>query len=170
MKKNKANKKIWNTARGFTLIEALVGAAILVACAAALFSAYALFLRGEFLNINKIQANLLAEEGIEAVRLMRDQSFSQNIAPIAAGSPRYLNWDSSASAWNASASDIFIDGIFERKIVFDSVSRDSAGDITASGGTIDPNARKVTLSVSWRAQTGTTTVSLAAYMTNLFAN
>src|SRR3989344_5170826 len=51
----------------------------------------------------------------------------------------------------------------------DDVYRHGGEDITESG-TLDPDTKKVTVSVSWRAQSGTSTRSLSIYMTNMFNN
>lgn len=112
----------------------------------------------------KIQANLLAQEGMEAARLMRDNSW-QNISSLSDGNNYYLAW--SSGAWATTTDNFFIDGVFERKLTVLNVYRDGNDDI-AQSGTLDPNAKKVTVSVSFQDGFSTTTESVSAYIFNLF--
>ena len=98
---------------------------------------------------------------------MRDNGWTANIASQTASSTFYISFN--GSTWVSTASNTYIDGTFERSVVLYDVYRDGGEDITESG-TLDPDTKKVTVSVSWRAQSGTSTRSLSIYMTNMFNN
>jgi len=50
--------------------------------------------------------------------------------------------------------------------VVEDVGRDGNDDIVASGGTPDPNTKKVTATVSWTESTQSKQVVLTTYITN----
>jgi len=154
--------------KGFVLVEALVTAAILSFVLAGTIGGFLLSLQRSFENGAAVQATFLAEEGIEALHVMRDNGWDANIAPLASGSTIYLEFD--GTTWQATTTNSYIDGIFERVITITEVRRDSAHDIVESGGTVDPGTKKIVSSVSWLAGRGTTTKELSAYLTNIFSN
>jgi len=155
--------------RGFALVEALVASAILAAVIAAAAGAYLLLLQHSSGNAARIQAEYLAEEGLEAVRLLRDSSWTSNIASQPIGTAFYLAW--SGTSWQPTAANTYIDGTFERNITLASVNRDASSyDIVASGGSNDANTRLVTVTVSWRDGSATSSRSLSTYLVNMFNN
>lgn len=153
--------------RGFSLVEALVGSAIALASIFVLTSSFSFYLRAEFENVSQIQAAFLAEEGQEAIRSMRDSGWTSQIAPLSTSVPFFLSW--TGSSWTTSSTYTLIDNQFERKVAISQVYRNASDDI-ATSGTLDPNTRKVVVSVAWRGPQGTTTRSISAYVTNLFSN
>ncbi len=118
-------------------------------------------------NANNIKAAFLLEEGTEALKILRDAGWTANIASLAVASDYYFSFNN--SQWQADASDVFIDGIFERKFRLENVYRDGQ-DRIADSGSLDPNTKKVSLSVSWRQRSATTTKTISTYLTNLFNN
>lgn len=115
----------------------------------------------------KARALAVAEEGIEAVRTIRDAGWTANIAPLSFGSTYYAA--TSSNQWILTASDPgLIAGTYARTVVIDNVSRDINDDITVSGGTDDPGTKKVTVMVTWG--TPAKTLELATYITNILKN
>ena len=154
--------------KGFVLVEALVTAAILSFVLAGTIGGFLLSLQRSFENGAAVQATFLAEEGIEALHVMRDNGWDANIAPLASGSTIYLEFN--GTTWQATTTNNYIDGIFERVVNITEVRRDSAHDIVESGGTVDPGTKKIVSSVSWLAGRGTTKKKPSAYLTNIFSN
>lgn len=152
---------------GFTLVEVVIASSILLIFLIALTSAYTIYLRTAFSSVRKVQATLLAEEGLEVSKLFRDTSWTSMIATIPTGSDRYLSY---SNGWSSNTTNTFVNNIFERKIRFETISRDSSSNIVTSGGTVDHNGRKVTVTVSWLNYGATSTKSISTYITNLFAN
>lgn len=162
--KNFANKNKL-TSKGFGLIEIVVGSAIL---AISLIAISGYFQKALQLNQDSgktVQASFLLEEGIEIVKFFRDTSWL-NISGLTVGTSYFLQFD--GVKWATTSSNVFVDNVFERKLVIDNVSRDVNDDIVSSGGTEDADTKKVTISVSWLGRNGTTTKSISTYLTNIF--
>lgn len=114
-----------------------------------------------------VKSSFLLEEGIEAVKTLRDESWASNILPLVSGNIYYLNFN--GAKWQAIFSNVFIDDKFERKFVLEDVYRDANQDI-APPGILDSNTKKLTVFVSFYGRHGTTTKQISAYITNLFNN
>lgn len=156
-----------NPTRGFGLVEVVVGAAIIAVAFVGILSSFDISLRAGLANTQKIQAALYAEEGLEAVRYLRDSSWSTNLATLATSTPYYLVF---RNIW-AISTTTSLDGIFTRTITVDDVYRDATTkDIVPSSASsaIDSNTLKVTASVTWPSSSATT--STATYLANLFNN
>ena len=150
------------------MIEVVITASVFLVVILGLAGTYAIAVKASLENVTKVKATFLEEEGLEAVRLMRDLSWADKIATQVTGVPFYLVFD--GATWTAVATSDFIGGIFERKITLTDVYRDSSQNIVSSGGTLDPNIKKVTSAVSWFSRGATTTRSLSTYLTNVFDN
>lgn len=153
---------------GITLVEVLIAAAIILIFLLALFGAHNLFLKAAFSSGEVIKASTLAEEGLEAIRFLRNSSWNANIEQLLLDTDYFLTF--TAGTWSTSTSYTLIDNIYERKIRLSAVYRDANSDIVASGGTVDPNARLVISSVSWLYKGATTTRSISTYITDLYGN
>ena len=158
---------------GFELIEVIVGAAVITLSLAAIISMLLVTLRESLAAPAELKAAALAEEGLEALRALRNQSFASQIAALSVDTPYHLSF--AGGAWQVSLSGGYIDGEFDRTLLFESVyRRTSDSDIVdaASPDTkaLDADARKATVTVSWWEGNATSTVSAATYLTNLYDN
>lgn len=149
---------------GIGAVEIVIGSAIISLVLLSVSSAFNSSLKGSRAVAKKTQANFLAQEGIEAVRILRDNGW-QNVSGLSDGENYYFAW--SAGTWATTTSNAFIDGTFERKFTVLNAYRDGNDNI-AQSGTLDPNTKKVTVSVSWREGLSTTTESISAYLINIF--
>lgn len=156
---NKKNKG------GFGMIEVVVGASIISLVAFSVASVATISTRLSNENANNTKAAFLMEEGVEAVKIMRDASWV-NISSLNTTNDYYLTFN--GLNWATTTSNVFIDGVFERKLRLEGVNRDANQDIVTSGGTLDPDIKKITVSVSWRVRSATTTKSISTYLTNMF--
>ena len=156
--------------KGFGLLEIVIAVAIVGGALWALASVFLLAERAQELSREKLQAVFLAEEGLEAIRYLRDAGWNQNIASLASGADYYLTFAPSTSQWAVSSSPVpDIDGIFLRSFRVQAVLRDS-GDNIAPSGTNDPETRKIIMKVAWSFQQSSESVSLEAYLTDIFNN
>lgn len=153
--------------RGSGIVEIIVGLAVIVLGIFSLLKTYNYYLKFALSHRYDVQTALLAEEGIEAVRFLRDFSWTTKIAPLTPNTSYRLAFVN--SIWTSTTSPKYIDAKFDRIFVLSDVYRDSS-DVIASSGTLDPNTKKVIVSVSVRGVFGTTTRSISAYITNLFSN
>lgn len=152
---------------GFSLIEAIVGISIFSVFIFSLMLALQLSQRIASESVRNIQASFLLEEGVDAVKTIRDRSWISNISSLTSGTNYYLYFN--GTAWTTTANNIYIDGIFERKLNVNGVYRDANDDIAPSGN-LDAGTKKATVSVSWMGRSGTTTKSASFYLTDLFSN
>lgn len=159
---------LYNNKKGATLIEALIATSIIMAFLVALVSVHNTYLNSSFSDLFEVKATYLAEEGIEAVKGLRDTSWTNNIVSQTNDTLYYLIF--SNGAWALTATPLLIDSKFSRTIVFSEVMRNSANDIVIAGGIPDSNTRKITVSVSWPLGETTATRSIETYITNIFSN
>jgi len=110
------------------------------------------------------QSAFLLEEGAEVLRVMRDNSWA-NISSLDSGTDYYLNF--SGNTWTLSETSSMV-GIFTRTINISSVNRDSNQDISSSG-TDDPQAKLVTVIVSWPEGGATVNKTLQFYIFDIFS-
>lgn len=158
--------------KGFGLLEIVIASAIV---AGTIFSLSFVFLISHKLaaeSSNKVRANFLAEEGLEAMRLLRDQSWSANLAGLNAGTNYYLSFVPPTSIWGVGVSSSgLIDNLFERIIAVEDVNRDPAtDDIVTTDGVNDPDTKKINVSVSWSERSGMSTITVSTYLTDMFDN
>ena len=152
---------------GFALVEALVSAGILSTVLAGAIGALLISTQSATTNGARVEAAYLADEGIEAVRILRDNGWGANIDGHAPSEEFYLEWD--GTTWVATTTNSLIDNIFERSIEFADVYRDGSEQI-AESGSLDSDTKLITVSVSWLSGDATSSRTLSAYITNLFDN
>lgn len=163
---DKKNKAANIGQRGSGMIEILIAAALMGVILIAVINVYSSLTALSLQNTDKIQSTFLLEEGVEAIRTMRDASWS-NISNMTVGQTYYLRFQS--GAWLATTTPQIVDD-FWRTATVSNVSRDGSFNIVSSGGTVDANTRKVQISVAWEVKTGTTTRSVDTYIFNTFGN
>ena len=112
------------------------------------------------------QAAFLLEEGAEAVRILRDNNWS-NISALAAGTDYFPVF--SGGTWTLSAAPDTV-GIFTRKVSVEDVKRDAATGNIESVGDNDPGSRLVTASVSWQDGGTIVTRTLQFYIFDIFSS
>lgn len=156
---------------GFGIIEIVIAAAIIGTAIFSLFNVFVLANRLSGEAGDKISANFLAEEGLEAVRYLRDDGWTKNIAGLSAGTNYYLSFDKNTSRWSmGTVNPGTIDGTFTRVFTVENVSRDSSDNIVSSGGTNDPDTKKINVSITWSERGSTQTLTLSTYLTNFNNN
>lgn len=151
-----------------SLIEVLVAAAIIVSSVVSIMGAYGGLTSLSLKNTPKLQAAMLLGEGAEALRIIRDSGWTENIASLSNGTTYRFTWDTAGGRWRATTSAFMIDGMFDRTFTLSAVSRDSTSyDPVTTGGTLDTGTRKASIQVSWNDGTGTTTKSVETYIYNI---
>lgn len=158
---------------GVSIIEILVVCAVLIIGFSAILGLTTLSLK--ILNSVKEteQANFFAKEIMEQVRNFRDgipwnQDDPQNkydgLGKAAIGVAYRLEKSTDAlPKWQLLQGEENLDSGFRRKVVFEDVRRNSQTDnIETSGGYLDPNTKKATVTVSWKDKK----IELVTYFTN----
>ena len=157
------------TRTGFGLVETVVGVAIIGTVLLGLAEVGRFTFRLVDNSNLELRAVFLTEEGIEAIRTLRDTSWTTKITPLANGTSYYFTF--SGGAWQLGTAKVAkVDSTFLRTVTFGAVNRDSSDNIVTSGGTLDPNARQVTVAVGWMNRGRAATTTISTYLTNLFNN
>lgn len=159
------HKKISTHKKGSMMVEVLVAVAIITI---AVLSATGVAQKSVSIarqSTHHLQAAVLLEEGAEAVRVMRDNAWT-NISSLTAGTTYYPTF--SGGTWTLSTTPNTVDN-FTRTVVVSNVNRDSvSGDIVTSGGVLDTGTRLVTVTLNWNEGVNTQTKTLSFYITDLF--
>ncbi len=155
---------------GFAIVEIVVASAVIAVALFGLLGAGQYYLRLARDTNRNVQAQALLEEGLEALRSMRDESYAAQISPLStSGTTYYLYWN--GSLWRSTTTTQLVSGLFTRSFSVAAVSRDVNDEIVSSGGTNDPNTRKFTVSVTWLGSNGSTSQkTISEYLTNYFNN
>jgi len=152
---------------GFSLVEVVVAVSIAAISILSVWKVYNLFIKISISNPSLFQASFLAEEGVEALKFMRDSGWSSNITPLSSSVPYTLVFN--GSKWTTTTSVVYIDNKFDRRLIVSDVYRDVFGNIGETGS-LDPDRKKVLVTVSWKKDTSTTTKEITTYVSNIFKN
>jgi len=154
--------------KGFSVIEIILAAALFL-----IFSGGAIIVVLQGFDANRtatemIVANQYAIEGLEAVRSIGDQSYSNLTLSSGTGLVR-----SASNTWTFSGTNNQFgpNNKYTRVITITAVNRDASGNIVSSGGTLDANTKKITATVTWtHTSARIDSVVQTTYLTNWGAN
>lgn len=161
---------------GFSLIEVIIACAIISFVVFGLVSISTKSIQISNQSLRQSQTVLLIEEGVEAVKSIRDDGWG-NISSFSNDLEYYLFFNTTTNKWNLFDSDnpqngyipIYpIDSIFTRKVIFGEVYRDSTTDDISSSGYLDENTKSVSIIVSFDGHNGQIIKSLDFYISNIF--
>ena len=160
---------------GLSIIEILIAITIIAVALVSILSLATFSLRVAILNKETTLAKNLAEETLEQIRNFRDGIVWDNDDPenkydglgvVATGIAYYPKKSTDAPPkWQLIQGEETVNG-FTRKAVFENVQRDGNDNIVDSGGTPDPDTKKVTVAVSWVEREKTHQVEIVTYLTN----
>lgn len=150
--------KYRNGLSGFGLVEVIVALAIFFVIAITGVSTVVQSFSVNRLGEEETQATVIAQEGIEAVRSIKNRGVDNLILGT-------HGLENSGGFWQLSGSADTV-GKFTREIDIEVARRNIAGDIVDSGGSIDCKTWKVTSTVSWDFTSGRNNeVKLTTYLT-----
>lgn len=153
--------------QGFSLVEIIVACAIIAVTAVSLLNVSEKGLELSNRALRQSESTMLLEEGAEAVRSIRDASWS-NISSLTVGTTYYLAYSTNTNTWSLITTPNTTD-IFTRTVVVSSVNRDTNDDIASSGGTLDSRTKKVTITVTFPdSPIDTVSKSLSLYIADIF--
>lgn len=158
--------------KGFSLIEVVIAAAIILVVSVSVVTMYARYVRSAAATDESLKASYLAEEGIEVMKHFRDSSWSGKILNLSTSTSYTLTFSTSTSSWATSTALQMIDGKYDRRVTLSNAYRNATSDISTStvGTTYDGNLRLITVTVSWKNSKATSTKSLSTYIANLYLN
>ncbi len=163
--------------RGFTLVEAVVAMTVFVVGVVALVQITLLAKSTSEEGQDTVQAVNYLQEGVEAVRSIRDHDWNL-VASVTPGTSYRLNAQpGTAPPWTLTAGSEAIDK-YTRTVRFENVRREdtdgsgtmNAGDVICTGAGCgefdDPDTRRMTVTISWQQGQRTVTRALYAYLTD----
>ncbi len=147
---------------GQALVEVIIALAIfsLIASALIVMIAGSLSVVGQ--GGKYLQAEALAQEGLEAVRSIKDRAWNKGVYVQSAVTASSTGWVFSGEGTTEQIGD------FTRIIDFETVCRNISGDIDdCPSAYTDVHTKKVTVTVSWENEFGVTDyVKKVTYLTN----
>ncbi|MBU0667740.1 hypothetical protein KJ951_01910 [Patescibacteria group bacterium] len=145
--------------KGYSVVEVIVALGILVVVLTGVTSLFLSSIGGSAGVDEQLQAGSFMDQGFEAARAIRDNNF----ANLTIGTHGLIQ---SGGFWSfTGTSDT--PGNFTRTTQISEVRRNEACAIVESGGTVDPDSRKVTVTISWNQNPDTPkSVSANQYLTN----
>jgi Tfp pilus assembly protein PilV len=150
--------------KGFMMVEIMVAVSLVTISMLAAMSVAQKSVYVSRQAFHATQASFLLEEGAEAVRILRDNAWT-NISGLTTGANYYPTF--AGGAWTLSSTANTV-GIFTRKVSIASVNRDNTTKDISGAGTNDPNTKLVTVTVSWLEGGVTITKTLQFYIINIF--
>ncbi len=148
--------------QGFSLVEVILALAIFMILAVSGVTTVLHSFSVNKLGEEQTNAELYAQEGIEAVRSIKNQGWSNLIADV---QTKGLKTTSGFWEFNGSTSDT--KDKYTRSVLVSAVNRDVSGNIVDSGGATDPDTLKITSNVSWNySGPRNDTISYLTYLTN----
>jgi len=154
--------------KGISLIEIVIVVFVATVLLFSITQVAALAVRISSEKKVELRGIYYAQEGMEALRAMRDESWNTRISGLTASTTYYFA--PSANSWTLTTTNPgALDGIFTRTVVMQGVNRGANSDIAASG-TNDPDTKKFTVLVSWNTQAATRLISTDTYLANLYKN
>jgi len=158
------------TEKGVSIIEAIIAISMISVAFAALLSGAVFFLQGGLHASDQAQALFLLDEGAEAVRFLRDESYSVHIAPLIGTGVHYLEPDISQT-WVTTTTNSPIFGKFTRTIIASEVYRKALDDTivpstSADMKSVDIGTTQFDITVTWASGE----VHATTYVTDLYDN
>lgn len=166
---NKSPQFLFNRAskKGIGLVEMIVGLSVFIFIVLSFIVSFNYFIKNSILGTKTVQANFLVEEGLEAVKSIRNDSWASGIQSLVPNQEYYLIFN--GAKWESTTSSVLVDNFFERKFIVENVYRDANGDISSSG-TLDTGSKKITVFVSYTINDVVKTENVSTIITNIFGN
>lgn len=155
-----------NFKKGISLVEVIFASAIIGLSMVYIVNVYGNFMQLSLENTDKIQAVFLLDEGVEAMKTMRNYSWS-SIASSTSNIDYYLIWQD--GRWQSTTTPVLVDNKFIRKYQISDVYRDpSTLNIVTSGGVLNNDSKLLDIEVLWNYKGSTSTKSTSFYLFNIY--
>src|SRR3989344_426971 len=157
------NLKLFCCRTGQSLVELLLGMALISLVIPALLSGLVAGREGGQQQVSRLTATALMDQALEVVRSVRSAGW------VAFAVNGLYHPAADGTSWSLATGAQSVDG-YTRVISISDTQRNSSGAIVASGGTPDPSTKTVTVTVSWSTpfpSSVSTTAYFTRYMDNL---
>lgn len=148
-----------NRVPGFSIFEVILALAIFMVVIAGVVPFYLSVFDSNLKDGDKLRADTYLQQGLEAVRSIRDQDFG-NLVNGTYGLSKtsgYWAFNGNNDTWDK----------FTRTVVVGDVKRDDPCNVTSAVGNVDSKSKQVTVTVSWQYKQGNPTqISTTEYLTD----
>lgn len=161
---------------GFGLIEIVVAIGIVAVVLFSIAEASRLAHRVVAKSQRETQAQFLIEEGVEAMKILRDAGWAAHIAPLSGNTLYYPIFDTAINGWRMlQANPKPIGGVFTRAVIVEPVYRrnsdDDIVDISSPDPkTLDAGTQKIIVRVSWSEAATSTMREGITYISDIHQN
>ncbi len=161
-----------NNKKGVSLVEIIIASSIISLTLLVLVSVYSSVARYSLANVKALKATQLVEEAVEVLKYLSNSGYSSNISTLSDNTEYYLFWDPSVNSgsWTATTSNILLEDKYEVNFTLSPVYRDGSFNVVSSGGSLDTDSKKATITISWDDGSVTNTKSTESYIFNIFDN
>ncbi len=156
------------SSRGISIVEIIVAAAIISVSVVGIVGAIQVYLKIVYENTRETQAVLLLDETAEALQYLRDTSYATNFATTTSSVTYTLYWN--GTGYQLATSTITLPYNMSRTLTLSAVNRDGGDQIVTSGGTVDPDTKKATITIAWLYKNATTTITSEVLIHDMYAN
>jgi len=132
---------LYNKRNGGSLVEFIVALGIFIIVGTGIILLVLGALQGNTNNTKRIEALFIVEEGVDAVKSVRDHNWGDLVNGEHGLTVTNGYWEFSGTSEAV--------GSYTRIITISDVERDLAGDIIDVGGVVDPRTKKATVLVTW---------------------
>lgn len=147
-------------------VETIIAVSIITISILSIMSVAQKSISLSYQSLHTVQASFLLEEGAEAVRIVRDNSWD-NISALNINTDYYFLFTD--DTWTLSSTPNTLDR-FTRKVKIFNVNRDNTTqDIVSTGGTNDSGTKLFIVTVSWSEGGTIVSKSLSFYLTDLLS-
>jgi Tfp pilus assembly protein PilE len=156
------------TTKGFSVLEIVVAASIILVITVAFAGAWRTYIILTRITHEKMEAAALTEETAEILQFLRDTSWSTNIATLSLNTPYYLSWN--GSTYIPTDTPSLIQNTFIRTITLSPVYRNGSDDIVSNGGTLDTKTKKVTVAIATNQSPPEVSVTTESLLHDIYNN
>ena len=158
------NRKLYQ--KGISIVEVVIASAIISLAMISITNVYGNFLTLSLANTEKVQAVFLLDEGVEAIKIMRNYSWA-SVASSTESTNYYLTWEN--SRWISTTTPNTIDGKFIRTFTVADVYRDPITlNIVNSGGVLNNDSKIINLDISWNHKGSISSKQIRFFIFNLY--
>ncbi len=152
------------------MVEIIVSAALILVIGGAAVAAWTQYLQVTTRSTNLTKAALLTDEAGEVLVMLRDTSWTSEIASRTLGTTHYLSWGTTSYSLGTTTVPFQSQDNYAVKLIMSAVNRDGSRNVVSSGGTVDTNTRKVQIDVVPITATSTVISTSELLLHNVYSN
>lgn len=154
--------------KGISIVEIVIAAGIIAVSVTGIAGAIQIYSKIVYQNTRQAQAVISLDEGAEAIQYLRDVSFDTEIDSTTLGQEYSIYWN--GTGYELGTTTILLPYDMTRTVTFSEVRRDSSDQIVLSGGTVDSNTKKATITITWPYKDEIKTLTSQMLVHNTYEN